>query len=146
MKILKVKVVREVISGGGTHYVYPPEYEAEKIKVLCYESIGDRDGVAARGDKDEYLIGVVEDADVAQFTASKDIVEVTKSEAVVLGDVWKPRRNKLLNQQVVMEILSKHARGIVLTQEEKDMIDPDNPAEGLNKSPTFEERLTRLGL
>ncbi len=139
-KILKVKIKRTV-GGGKTHYDYPPEYDVSKISVLRYES-QDPDGmsdVKGRGDKDEYCIGVVNEADVPAFLISKDIEEITSDVAKALGPKWYTQVDKISDPNKILAIVAKQARGEVLTQEEKDALDPDNPESGINKTPTWDE-------
>lgn len=145
-KIVKIKVKREV-EGGTTHYVYPPEYDAKKIQVLCYESVGDVDTVVARDSIDsknsyEYLIGVVSDKDFVQFSKSKDVEEVDYATACVHGRKWRPQVEKILDNNKVLSILSKAARGEVLTQADKDVLDPNKPDRGVNKSKLFDDLLS----
>jgi hypothetical protein len=74
-KIIKVKMTR-VQNGGRIQNSYPVEYDSAKIKVITYEGLGDVSKI--------FLIGVVKDEDLATFTASDDIVELTQLEAVAL--------------------------------------------------------------
>jgi len=144
-KILLIKAKRSRNPGGGTHYTYPSEYDVQKIQVLCYESVGENEIVTTR-DKSpqphEFLIGVVSDEDSNQFLKSSDIREIQQTEANEKGRRWRPQVDKIIDQGKVMMILAKHARGEELTQEEIDVIDPDNPALGLNKSQLFDNLLT----
>jgi len=142
-KILKIKVKREPLEKGGTHYVYPPEYDSGKISVLCYESFGDAAAVMARGKYNyEYCIGVVDSKDAPAFLKSPDIEELTKEEAIPLGDKWLPQTERILDQQKVLLILAKNARGAELTQNDLNALDPDHPESGIGKGKSFSERLT----
>lgn len=162
MKILKVKVKREKYS-NRTHYVYPPEYDATKISILCLESVGEesnvrlRDGANGKKFKKmndhikkmqqyvegyEYMIGVVEDASAPQFLKSKDIVEITKTQANTAGRKWRPQQVKIHSVPKVLSILAKSVRGLEpLTQKEKNAIDPDHPEKGVGKSKLFDDLL-----
>jgi len=56
-----------VVDGGDkTSYTYPPEYDAKKIQVLCYEKGEER---KTRDDGYQFLIGVVKDGDAVAFLA-----------------------------------------------------------------------------
>jgi|LGOV01.1.fsa_nt_gb Lhr-like helicase len=143
-KILLIKAKRSKNPGGGTHYTYPPEYDSTKIQVLCYESLGKNNIVTAR-DKStlphEFLIGVVSNKDAPQFLVSSDIQEIQQVEANEKGRKWRPQIEKIIDQEKVMMIFAKHARGEELTQEELDVINPEKPNLGLNKSQLFDDLL-----
>ena len=142
--ILLVKAKRSRNSGGGTHYTYPPEYDAQKIQVLCYESSGENSIVSARDNSAqpyEFLIGVVSDEDSIQFLKSHDIREIHQVEANEKGRRWRPQVERVIDQGKVMMILAKHARGEELTQEELDVIDPEKSNLGINKSQLFDDLL-----
>jgi hypothetical protein len=141
-KILKVKIKRDH-KPTGTHYTYPPEYDASKIQVLTYESMGDFYGVVERGDKDEFCIGVVKDEDVPSFLLSPDIVEIVTNEAKILGRKWRPQKEIISDDKVIITILAKLAKGEELSQKEKDAIDPNNLEYGINKSQLFDDLLDR---
>lgn len=145
MKILKVRA-RRTKAGGATHYSYPPEYDPKKIKVLCYESGGDKAGIIARGSTDEYLIGIVEDADAPQFLASADITEMTRTDAVKDGSKWRPQKEKISDDGRLWSILRKVVKKEALTQDDEDALDPDKPTPGLTKTKTFEKMLEDRGL
>jgi len=139
-KILKVKIKREPILGGGTHYVYPPEYNAKKIQVLCYESMGEEDKVKARGDY-EYCIGVVKDEDAPAFLKSNDIVEINETKAKIDGKKWRPQTERIIDEKEVLRICAKAVSGESLTQKEKDALNPDKAEIGVNKSKSFSDLL-----
>lgn len=145
MKILKVKARREQTS-RGTHYTYPPEYDARKIQVLCYESSlpENYDKVVVRGNKDEFLIGVVDDVDASVFLTSPDIKEITKTEAMSLGEQWTKQAQKVTDEKKVLLIVAKAARGEQLTQEDKKALDPADPEQGVNLSRSFTDVLNEL--
>lgn len=142
MKILRVKVEREPIL-GGTHYVYPPEYDPGKISVIAYETSNpdNIDTVKARGNY-EYLIGVVENGDAPGFLLSTDIDELTQGEAETAGATWIKEAIKINDEVRVVEILEKVRNSETLTAEEQKSIDPsDKTVSGLVYGTTFAERL-----
>ena len=139
-KILRVKAMLTV-SGVNTHYNYPPEYDAEKIKVLCYEHVGDKAAIVARGQTFEWLIGVVSDEDAPNFLKSDNITEMTQQQAIVSGRKWRPQVEVITDQGRVLSILAKSVRGETLTQEDIDGIDPENVAKGIRKSQLFDDLL-----
>lgn len=88
-KVLRVKIKRNK-TPEKTSYVYPPEYDARKAQVLTYETqhpLGEKD-VVDRGNRDEYCLIVVKDADAAGFLKSPDIKEVTVDAAVDEVGKW----------------------------------------------------------
>jgi len=136
-KILEVRIQRNQLS-GRTDYVYPPGYDAKKIQVLCYE---DKDETLLRNNGDQYCIGVVSDADALQFLASSDITEINRGNAIVKGRRWRPQVNKIADEKKILMIIAKYVRGEVLTQQEKNALDPDSPEVGINKSKLFDDLL-----
>lgn len=143
-KILLIRAKRSQMPGGVTHYEYPPEYDAMKIQVLCYESVGENTTVTARDSvphPHEFLIGVVSDTNAEQFLKSPDIREIHQTEANEKGRRWRPQVDKITDQGKVMGILAKHARGEELSQDELDAINPEHSTPGLNKSQSFDELL-----
>lgn len=144
-KILLVKAKRSRNPGGGTHYTYPPEYSAQQIQVLCYESVGENEIVSGRDNSTnphEYLIGVVSDADAPHFLKSSDIREINQADANEKGRRWRPQIEQINDQTKVISILAKAVRGTqMLTSEEEQAINPDNPAIGISKSKLFDDLL-----
>lgn len=132
-KIIKVKMQR-VQTGNRISNVYPAEYNVDKIQVVAYEGLADV--------SKSYCIGVVKDEDLAAFTASDDIVEITQSEAEPLGTVWRPQVKRITNNNKVLDVLDKVHNAQELTQEEKNAINPDNATMGVNKSIAFTDLLT----
>lgn len=147
MKIVKVKATRQRIS-GKTHYTYPPEYDAKKIKVLAYETQSEagRTDVGSRGDTDEYLIGVVKDEDLNLFLASDDIEEIDRAQAVTLGNKWKPVKKYISDKDSVINVLDKVARKQQLTAEDEKIINADDDAPGINKTRSIDSLLDESGV
>lgn len=146
-KILKIKVGRKSIN-GGTRYVYPPVYDASKIQVLVYESSlpENLEEVRNRGNKYEYLLGIVDEADAPRFLRSDDIEEITRQEAESLGAIWTKQQEKVTDQTAVLSILSKLARNETLTEDEQKTIDPDDDTPGISKSKSFSQVLDESGV
>lgn len=144
MKILKVKVKRSKNPEGGTHYTYPPEYDARKIQVLCYESIGDPTTVNDRdktAEPYEFLIGVVNDGDASSFLESSDIEEIDQTTANSSGRLWRPQVVRIDNQERVLEIADKVFNNISLTQLDKSALNPDSSEPGISRSKLFDNLL-----
>ncbi len=142
-KILKIKIGRNQ-TGSGTSYIYPPEYDSSKINVLSYESIvkENEDIIKVRGNKEEYIIGVVKDVDAPGFLVSADIVELNQTEAETTGNLWRPQVTKIEDRDKVIQILAKVALNQDLTQTEKDAINPDKEEPGIGKSRSFAAMLS----
>jgi hypothetical protein len=132
-KILKVKIKRAQTNNIISN-TYPLEYDSKKIKVLAYEGLGDINKT--------FCIGVVNDVDAPAFLASKDIIEINQEDAQTLGVVWRPQTIKITDESKIIEIIEKVNNKEVLTQAEKDAINPDNATRGVNKSKPFNDLLT----
>lgn len=155
MKLIKMRINR-IEGGGGTHYEYPPQYNAELVKFgPIYESGLDENAskVRERAKNDEYIIIGVEDNAAENFLSSNkhqengfefEAKEITKEEALSDGNSWTKQSDEITDQSVVIKILAKVARNEPLTQKEKDAIDPDKPELGINKSRSFEEDLNEF--
>ena len=129
MKILKVKIDMQH-KGGVTHHNYPPQYDAEKIQILGY----------GKG----HCIGWVKDVDAPKFLESPDIVEMNRDNTVLDLEDWNPQVERITDDKKVIQILAKVARGEILTQIEKDAINPDNPERGINKTEPVAEGIDKL--
>jgi len=142
-KLLKVKIKREQ-GIENTHYVYPPQYNAQKISVITYETqLTNQDrAVVARGNKYEFLIGFIEEEDVAGFTTSPDMVEITRLEAEeFIGDDLDKTVEKINDPNAVLLILSKVARKEQLTEGERKAIDSNDTRPGIIKSNSLRDVL-----
>lgn len=142
MKILKIKIKRNQNS-TGTHYTYPFGYDATKIHILCYESMlpENYNQIVAKGNTEELMIGVVKDEDIFSFLQSSDAIEITETEALLLGTQWTKQTEIITSSDVVLTVLAKVARNVTLTQTEKNAIDPNNSELGINLSRSFQDEL-----
>lgn len=145
MKVLKVHIQRDR-NEARTHYTYPPEYDAQKIQVLAYESSLQKNflKVVERGDIDEYLIGVVKDEDAPKFLKSSHIEEIDTDTTLELGEDWTETVERITDPIKVMTALKKMKAGESLTPEEDDAINPDNPALGVSRSRSFRDHLAEI--
>ena len=145
MRILKIKVRRQQTK-AGTFYTYPPEYDAEKIQVICYESVLPENykKVVERGNEEEFLIGVVRDDDASTFLCSSNVQEINREEAVTLGNQWLKQTERIADLGKVLVIMAKVCRGESLNQREKDALDPNKPEQGINLSRSIEDILQEL--
>ena len=145
MKIVKIKA-RFIIEGPLKKYVYPEWYDASKINVLCYESFSEEGKVdiQTRGAQEEYLIATVDDEYGAIIVKEKDCSEMQEEEAIEVGSRWRKQIVKINDESSFINIISKNARGIALTEEEKKSLDPDDPTPGIGKSKSFRNLLKEV--
>lgn len=144
MKILKIKIERYRVP-GHTRYRYPPQYSAEKIIVAGYETMSKvgLQRVEERGDKFEYLIGVVKDVDAPGFLESEAIEEISMEEANETARHWIDQFVTISDQTSVLRVLCKATLGTELTEEDRAVIDINSSTLGMNKTPDFGERLEK---
>lgn len=145
MKIIKMKI-QSTRTQGGTHYEYPSAYIPQKVRYgPFYES-----GVKERGGDYTYILFGVNDADAPQFLSANGLakggftfeaVEADKTEALEFGNAHTQQSTKIMDQEKVLMICAKVASGGILTQEDKDVLDPDSPEIGINKTKSFQESL-----
>jgi hypothetical protein len=154
MKYLKVKIARSNIPGGGTHYEYPPEYEATQVKFgPTYETSNPANvnAVKARPSKHEECFIAVDDADAVGFLASADITEITEAQFISLSETNSPPvAEQIVDQQAVLSVLDKVKKNLPLNQKDRDIIDGDNVEPGIRKGKSFNtrwsERKAELGV
>ena len=146
MKILKMRLKRGPNAEGGTHYTYPPNYVPSKVK---FGPVYEKDAKINHDTYQDIIIGVA-DGDVAGFLQDNNAVdgehtfkveEIVQEDANTLGNTWITQVEKITDQTEVLRICAKAAVGTELTQDEKDALDPDNGAVGINKSKSFETSL-----
>lgn len=147
-KILKVKIKRTQDS-SGTHYTYPAFYVAEKFKVIIYETLleGKYDDVVNRGNDYEFVIGIVDEKDLAFFLQSSDIIEIDRIEAEqFIGNDLDKSETIITDSKKVLIVLSKVAIDQVLTNDDKKVLDPNDVTTGVNKTKTLSEALDEYGV
>lgn len=131
MKILKVKV-RKLRTPSSCRFIYPDAWKAKKIHVLAW---GPGKGM---GEQVEECLCVAEETVAEQLVSSGEAVELPKAQANVLGRKWKPRRARITLEEKVISLVEKLLRGEQLTTQERDILDPDKPEEGINRGPEFD--------
>ena len=142
-KLLKVKIKRSQ-ENGKTSYTYPKEFEATKFQVLVYETQleGKLSHVVGRGNKDEYVLGFVDEQFVSDFLKNPDIKIIDRSEARnFLAEDYEKSIEKVNDQNKVLTILAKSVRGESLSSLELAALDPNNPEKGIIRTKTFKEVL-----
>ena len=144
MKYLRVKIKREQNPGGGTHYVYPPQYDAKKVKDGPHYETFNPDkiaGVKARPVPHEYCVLAVEDIDATGFLASPDIEEINEADYVFNGeDFSAPAEEFIDDEREVLRVLDKVKKGLPLSPVDLDAIDGEKPGKGVKKQKSFTER------
>jgi len=136
MRMIKMRIKR-TNENGATHYTYPPQYVAEKINSgfgPIYEGGECASDSWARNADDEYILIGVADADADGFLQADghkdasgfvyEAKEVTKEKSIEDCDKWIKVTEKINDQNKVTSILVKVARGEVLTQADKDALEP----------------------
>ena len=92
MRYYKIKVEREPLRGGGTHYVYPENFGDKKFFKITYESMGDPGAVEARPNMNyEYVL--IEATDDENFGDVPETEEISKTKAKKLKDQWTPEES-----------------------------------------------------
>lgn len=138
-KILKIKV-GTTTENGLTHYIYPKEYNAEKIDITAYKFASN---TTTQGSSDEYCIGVVADSAATEFLKSKDITEITKAAALNDGRTWRPQYERISDEKKVISICKKILNGETLSVAEKDAIDVEKSTAGITKTAKYDTILDR---
>ncbi len=147
-KLLKVKIKREV-SSGKTSYTYPKEYDPQKFDVIAYETSlsGKYNEVVKRGNDHEYVIGLVDENDIKGFLKCPDIVEINRQQAQqFFGSDFDKSEPIITDMPKVLLTVAKSVRGESLAQEEKDLLDPNHPSRGINKTKTYKNVLDENGI
>ena len=143
MILIQMKIARHH-TAERTQYSYPPGYDAKKIVFgPVYESSLPENFVAvvARGDSDEFILIGVADGDAAGFLAIKDAEEVNYTKALELGNTWTKQIEQITKPTLVISLCAKAVRGEVLTFQDQEVLDPDSPEPGINKSKAFKDSL-----
>jgi len=155
MKLIRMRIKRTK-TPEKTHYDYPSCYDAKKVKFgPIYEGAMPENVVLInqRNQGDEFIVIGTTDEDAAEFLKAEGsqeqdfefgAEEITEEEALADGNVWTKQREKITDQDKVLQILAKVARDETLTQQEKDAIDPSKDEPGINMSKSFEVSLNEF--
>ena len=135
MKVIKAKIKIDR-STGATVYNYPPEWEPPKIPFIVYPTErGSIDEIDEGGQLYQYVIATVPDDLYDKMIQNTDVFQpIFLTEAEVFGNRHRPQVNKINDTNLVMSILAKSVRGEILTLEERNAIDPNNPEGAISKS------------
>ncbi len=148
MQLIKMKIKRENFP-GRTHYEYPSCFDAKKVK---FGPVYERGFKNPERRGHQYILIGVPDKDAPRFLNADGLREkgftfeaslVSREEALALGSLWgaDSRTEKITDDQTVLRIVAKVARGEPLSKEDEEALDPDHPAPGIRRSPSFQERL-----
>jgi hypothetical protein len=133
MRIIKAKIRKERTESTGTTFAYPPLWDINKINVVGYE---DTDNL---GTVEEWCIGLIYD-DVYAATLIDDINVIAIDEATAndLGGQYNPQQ-LVIDDDMLPDILVAISKPIGdRTQEEEDMLNPDNDASGIRRTAPFD--------
>lgn len=134
MKLVKIKL-KKVRTPEHTSFTYPPEWVKEKINVLAFEDS------ETLGPVEESCIAIIHDDEyAAQLLQSPDVAEIDETGANDFGRRFKPQR-LLIDQDKLPEILLAMDKGEARrTMNERDMLNPDHPEQGIRKTRLFDVR------
>ena len=116
-----------------TDFIWPKWWGevVEQVDVVAYEDEG----------KDVEGAICVCDAKTWKLIAAKNdpaIRELSEGKANEKGRKWKPQREVVTDHIAAIKAAAKVARGEKLTEEEKKILDPDDPTPGVNRTPLFD--------
>ena len=143
MKLIKLKISRDQ-NAARTHYTYPKEYNATKVRFgPFYESHlpENVNEIVSRGNADELILFGVSDKDAPSFLANTDAQELSYDDALALGNAWTKQIERITNPNKILALVAKAVRGEALTLNEKAALDPNSQEPGINKSKAFKDML-----
>ena len=138
MKIIKAKVYIEQTNSVTRYTEYPTGWLENKSSIpdILYPQDRTDHGTDEKG-LFQILYAVVED-DAYEVIIQSPLTSVpTREEIETYQAKHRAVREVVKNEDNVIKILAKTARGIELNQKEKDVLDPEKSEEGINKSRTF---------
>jgi hypothetical protein len=145
MILLKVKIKRDE-KKGSTHLSYPtPYWDSKKVMFgPIYEDVQ-----RGQGRTWSFCVIGVSELDAPNFLRGHnkkdgdhryEVIEISKEEAISICDPWVPVVEVPTDRDAIMAALARKARGKG-TREDDDILNPDHPAIGYNKTKSFKERL-----
>jgi len=155
MKVVKMKIHRGNRGSGHTKYVYPPGFDSSKIVMGPWYDPEAKN----RGEDWETIIFGVRDKDLDKFldmdglTTGVDLnngfrfssEEITREQAELevtsrLRDEEFELGSEYIQDHVkVAKVLAKIAKGKRLSSEDKRVIDPDDPADGVRRKRSVKD-------
>ena len=73
----------------------------------------------------------------------ENVIEVTETEANIIGNQFDPSVEKITNEAIVQRLQIKATLGQVLTTKELAALDPDNLEPGFGKTESFVARIEK---
>ena len=133
MKILKV-MLKKVRTAEQTGITYPDAWVSTEINVLAYE--GDPN---AMGEVEEYCIALTPNTELETELLKDDAVtEINIETANKLGDECLPQRLIVDDKKLPDILVAMDKDKAERTQDEIDMLDPDNETEGIRRTAKFD--------
>lgn len=74
---------------------------------------------------------------------SENVTEVTKSDALIIGDKYDPSVETITNEAIVQRLAIKAQLGQPFTAKELKAIDPNDPELGFGMTENFEKRIAK---
>ena len=136
MKLIKA-MLQKKRTPSETGFEYPDGWDVTEINVLAYEETG------KQGDVEEYCVGIIHDDAYAQALIDGSegaVIAISEEEANRLGAECKPQRLMVSDIRLGEILAAMDKPKEERTQEELDMLNPDNEADGINKTPKFDVR------
>jgi hypothetical protein len=156
MKIIKARIHRVTKPAPGQGRMgYPTGYNNDDVigqgvgPGAFQNGTGAYSGGIGRGQDEEWCLFLIPDALANQYVLDADMEIVSEATADALMEQWRIDNNEtetvVTDPDRVQTIYAKQeagtgmtpeektAAGLDLTQEEQDILDPDNPLPGINK-------------
>lgn len=138
MKILRVKILKNR-TADNCNFTWPKKWDSEKANVCAYENNPNNIG----NEVIEYCIAVIKDDSLAdQLIGEGDAEILSKDQANIYGQQYRPRTVRIINDRAVCNaieklMISKPLIRDLLKQKELDALDKENSESGINLSPEF---------
>ena len=145
MKFFKLRIEKKV-NGNQVSFSYPDEYKPEDINVLQYESFTKKGAEASkkRGNTDDFIY-CSSTKNIDELLKLPDCEEMDKNSFIKEVETIHEEIEVVNDQNKVMAILAKNARGEILNRKDLNAIDPENKEEtGITKTPTILEKINNL--
>lgn len=156
--LLKIRIKRKT-ENGSTHYTYPePYYQADKIVVgPLYEGSED-ECILERNNRnlgDEYIIVGVDEQNLQSFLSGDghkeddftyEIKQISRTDAEKFAKNWVKQREVIKDQDAVLKVCVKAAKGENLSQNDLDVIDSTKSTKGINLTESLSDIFDKYGV
>lgn len=116
-----------------TKFEYPKAWDSNKIHVVAYE-----DNPESMGEVEEYCVGVVTSETWEEIKKDPDIAKVTAAKANEDGEKWRPQKIRVIDRDAAIIALAVPEAN--RTIEHKNILNPDKPDIGVNRTEKFDIR------